>query len=212
MDSGLYFEARLTCRWQSATGPLLFGDVVARCLLRDAANTVSSRYPVLLPSEAEDAVNARLSEPLRQDPRLEATGRVRLSITQDTEVLARRRAEAAAQQRLAEETETVRLELLRERLLDRQLGVVWWLDRYADLQFADGDPDEKTKSVLAAFRQVTQTLRSDTGAGEGRAGEIAVLRARIDELLATFEDPATSKRAFDLLETVIATILPRDAT
>ncbi len=120
-------------------------------------------------------------------------------------VAAGRREEAAREQRIAEAAETARLELLRERLLDRRLGPVWWVDRYADLQFATGDPATKTASVLTAFDRLAVALRRDEVRNtEGQGVEVAVLRARAGELLAALEDPSTRERAGHLLETVVA--------
>ncbi|MGY1435257.1 hypothetical protein [Streptomyces sp. LHW50302] len=205
-NHGLYFEARITYGWQRVPeqGPLLYGDEVARSLLRDLASRICADYPVLLNREAQDAVNAELGQPICGDPRLEVTGRVRLSVADHTVAIARRRVEAAEQQRLAEAAETARLEILRERLLDQHLGPVWWVDRYADLQFATGDPKQKTKSVLDAYELIADLLRRTDP--ERRADdEMAALRARASELLATLEDPATRKRAGNLLEAMVAT-------
>lgn len=210
-DHGLYFEARITYSWQRLPeqGSLLYGDEVARSLLRDLASDICANYPVLLNREAQDAVNAELGQPVCDDPRLKVTGGVRLSVADHTVAIAQRRVEAAEKQRLAAVAETARLELLRERLLDQHLGPVWWVDHYADLQFATGDPKQKTQSVLDAFELITDVLRR-TGPKRRGDDEMAALRARASELLATLEDPATRKRAGNLLEAMASTFISPD--
>lgn len=107
-------------------------------------------------------------------------------VTKDTLLAARRRNEAAERHRVEETAHVARLEVLRDLLLDPGLGLVWWIDRYADLQFSAGDPKSKTESVLGPFRLVTDTLRADSASGRR---DVKTLRARVEELLSTLSGP-----------------------
>ncbi|WP_189038156.1 hypothetical protein [Streptomyces daqingensis] len=207
-ESNLNFEAIFTYSWRCSTdqGALLHGDEVARTLLRDAAAEVTGRYNLLLIKEAQDAVNSRLSEEIDSDPRLVVSGRVQLSASEQMLASAHQRAVAARDLQVSEAAETARLEVLRERLLDKRLGPVWWIDRFADLQFSTGDPASKAESVLQAFHLMVGVIRTE--AAQVQTDEISVVRARVNELLSSLEAPETRKRAADLLETVIHTLAP----
>ncbi|WP_413811282.1 hypothetical protein [Streptomyces sp. OE57] len=159
---------------------------------------------------AETAVNHMLSEEIRDDQRLCVTGGVTVVVTEDTLLAACRRSEAAERHRVEEAAHIARLEVLRDLLLDGGLGLVWWIDRYADLQFSAGDPKSKTESVLGAFRLVSDALHADAAFGQG--DENVLMRARIEELLDAFRNPDTRMRAMDLLETVLSLLTPESAT
>ncbi|MGO4747158.1 hypothetical protein AB4212_00680 [Streptomyces sp. 2MCAF27] len=159
---------------------------------------------------AETAVNRILSEEIRDDQRLCVTGQVTVVVLEDMLRAARRRCEAAERCRAEEAVHVARLEVLRDLLLDRGLGLVWWIDRYADLQFSAGDPKTKTESVLDAFRLVFDALRTDATFRQRDAN--ALIRARVEELLGAIQDPDTRKRAMDLLETILSFLAPQSAT
>lgn len=206
-DSGLYFDVRITYEWGSfpEQAPVLHGDEVARSLLYEAAAVRCAKYPAPQAREAQDSVNALLSESVRTDERMVISGRAQVCTTDEYLALARRREVMAHEQRMAEAAETVRLESLRERLVDQRLGPVWWIDRYADLQFATGDPAAKMTSVLTAFDLLAVALRRGDAAYAD--DDNAVLRARVGELLATLEDPATRKQAANVLETALTVLV-----
>lgn len=211
-DHGLYFDVRFAYDWApepSPQAPLLHGDAVARSLLTDHATKALCTYPVLMADTAETAVNRVLSEEIRDDERLRVTGRCTVVVGEDTLLAARRRSEAAERHRVEGAAHVARLEVLRDLLLDGGLGLVWWIDRYADLQFSAGDPKAKTESVIGAFQLVTDALHAD--AALGRHDENALLRARVEELLGAFHDPSTRSRAMDLLETVLDLLAPASA-
>ncbi|WP_159073448.1 hypothetical protein [Streptomyces sp. RTd22] len=189
--------------------PLLHGDAVARSLLTEHAAKALCTYPILMAETAETAVNRRLSEEIRDDERLRVTGRSTVIVEEDTLLAARRRSEAAERHRVEGAAQVARLEVLRDLLLDGGLGLVWWIDRYADLQFSAGDPKAKTESVIGAFRLLTDALHAD--AAFGRHDENALMRARVEELLNAFHDPSTRSRAMDLLETVLSLLAPESA-
>lgn len=136
---------------------------------------------------AETAGNRVLSEEICDDQRLRVTGRVTVVVAEDTLLAARRRSEAAEQHRVEEAAHVSRLEVLRDLLLDGGLGLVWWIDRYADLQFSAGDPKTKTESVIGAFRLVTDALHADTTFSQHDKN--ALMRARVEELLGAFHNP-----------------------
>ncbi|MFI7246486.1 hypothetical protein [Streptomyces qinglanensis] len=207
-DTGLHFEAQISCSWQQVQESLLYGDEAARSLIREAAAPVCRAYPVLLTAEAQDAVNARLSGGIRDDPRLVVHGEVRLIVAEHTRKQALRRMEVAEAQRLREAAETARLEAVRERLTDRRLGPVAWTERYADLQFATGDPAAKMQSVLAAYDAIAQWLRSTDPESAGPPGG-AALRARASELIAVLEDPARQEHAAQLLDAALSVFQPK---
>jgi hypothetical protein len=208
-DHGLFFEAHFRYDWKSVSsqeGLIFHGDAVARTLLREKAAALTADYPVLSADAAESAVNRALSEGIRADPRITVTGHITLAVSEHTLRTATHRAEAAESEYLREASRTARLEMLRAIMLDQGLGLVWWVDRYADLQFAAGDPRAKAESVIAAFRLVTEALRSDTA--RSQPDENAIIRARVEEILLALSDPQTSKRAADLLETILHTLAP----
>ncbi|WP_262698684.1 MULTISPECIES: hypothetical protein [Streptomyces] len=194
----------------SQQAPLLHGDAVARSLLTDHATKVLCGHPILMADTAETAVNRILSEEIRDDQRLCVAGGVTVVVTEDTLLAACRRNEAAERHRVEKAAHVARLEVLRDLLLDGGLGLVWWIDRYADLQFAAGDPKSKTESVLGAFRLVSDALHADAAFIQG--DENALMRARVEELLDAFRNPDTRMRAMDLLETVLSLLAPESAT
>ncbi|WP_147450891.1 hypothetical protein [Streptomyces hoynatensis] len=174
--------------------------------MRDVAASVAERYSVVQADDAEAAINRELSTPIRSDSRLSVSGRTALSVSEETSAAAQRREAAVQHEQVRAAAELARLEALRELLLDRRLGLAWWVDRYADAQFAVGDPAAKTRSVLTAFGLLTDALRADMA--RGRPDENAAIRARVEELLAAFHDPATRTRAIDLLDTILQTLVP----
>lgn len=211
-DRALCFEARFTFEWKLVlgTGPLLHGDAVAQTLVRGAAAAVASQFEIFSVQAAQAAVNSALSREISTDPRLLVTGVAELSISEETAAAARGRRQAVEQLRAEEAVVTEQLEILRERLLDRRLGLAWWIHRYADLQFSAGDPAAKAKAVVAAFEALTTAMRADHA--DALPEEKSMIRARVDELLSALEDPVTARRAADLLEAIIHTMAPAKAS
>ncbi|MCT9107024.1 hypothetical protein N4G69_15510 [Streptomyces mirabilis] len=211
-DRGLCFDARFTYEWRpvAETGPLLHGDAVAQTLMGSAAAAVARRYEIFLVGAAQAAVNSALSREMSADPRLLVTGVAALSITEETAAAARGRRQAAERLWADEAVTTEKLEILRERLLDHRLGLAWWIDRFADLQFAAGNPATKAEAVVSAFETLTRALRADRA--DAVPDEKSMIRARVEELLTALEDPVTGQRAADLLEVIIRTLAPPTAS
>ncbi|MEE1796420.1 hypothetical protein PUR28_37525 [Streptomyces sp. BE308] len=209
-DHGLLIEARFVYDWQPLDPPggvILHGDAVARSMLTDLAAASAAVYPVLLADTAEAAINRELSHEIRTDPRLSVSGLVTLAVSEDTLLAATRRTVAAEHEHVREASRTTRLEALRRLLLDEKLGLVWWIDRYADLQFAAGDPSAKIASVITAFQLATDALRIDVAGNQ--PDDRTVVRARFEEILAVLDDPQTTRRAADLLEHILRTFAPQ---
>ncbi|MFJ8437098.1 hypothetical protein ACIQ9P_37965 [Kitasatospora sp. NPDC094019] len=181
---------------------------LARSLLRVEAERVSRRFPPLETAEAEDAINAKLAAPVVTDPRLTISGVVRLSLDAETTEFARQEELAERRIWLDEQRETARLIALRERLANDALGLTWWIDKYADLQFATGDPEAKAEGVIQAFTAIRAALRREQI--ELMSNERDLVLARVDELLTALEDPGTGARAAGLLEQLVH-ILHSDA-
>ncbi|MFD8482311.1 hypothetical protein [Kitasatospora sp. NPDC059673] len=181
---------------------------LARSLLRAEAERVSRTFPPLDTVEAEDAVNASLAAPVTTDPRLTISGMVRLGLDAETTEFARQEDLAERRIWLDEQRETARLIALRERLANDALGLTWWIDKYADLQFATGDPEIKAEAVIKAFTAIRAALRREQI--ELMPNQRDVVSARVDELLTALEDPDTGARAAGLLEQLVH-ILHSDA-
>jgi len=206
-DPGLYFDAEISYRWSLAPdgegAAPLHPDAVARSLLRNTAKTGVADYPLLDAADAEDAANRRLSEEIR-DGRLTVAGRVRLTVPPEAEHQARDRSAAAARLRTREAAETARIEVMRDRLLSPGMGLLWWLDRHADLSSPDGTLKERLESAIGAFQRLTDELRKETA--EADPDEVVRLRARFDDLLSVFEDPEHLWIAEESLEKITAII------
>jgi hypothetical protein len=145
-----------------------------------------------------------LSEPLRSEPRLTITAVVNLTLDAESESLAQRQERSERQLIALEHDESVRIDLLRTRLLDPHLGLVAWLDRHTDSLWSPDAPGDRATAALASFEAIrTALLRR--GNGPEQAGT-ALVRARVDELLATLEDPTTADRAAGVLEQLVQVI------
>lgn len=206
-DRGLCFEADFNYEWrirEDNQDRILNPDAVARSLLANAIREKVASHPVLHANEAEWAANRQLSKQIITDRRLLVTGQVRLRTPLAVEEEARTRADAANRVRLQEAAETARLEVLRDRLLSQGLGLVWWIDRYADSQFTSGDPKERATSVVEAFKTLTHALRQDST--RANSDDAALLRARMEELLTVFENPELAS----ILEELIAYLVRQD--
>ncbi|MQS02829.1 hypothetical protein [Streptomyces alkaliterrae] len=131
------------------------------------------------------------------EKRLRVEGRVRVHISKPTREMALQRADGETALRSAHARETVELELLLERLTDPALGPVWWVRRYADLQFAAGDPKEKVESVLSAFKQLQETLHA--AKIDQTADEKLLVRRKIDEVFSVVEDEESLSLALQVM-------------
>ncbi|MFD7224495.1 hypothetical protein ACFV9P_26315 [Streptomyces sp. NPDC059892] len=184
--------------------PPLHPHAVARSHLREQASLITSDFRPLDFREAEDAVNTMLAAPLHSEPRLVIEAGAHLSLDDETEALAQRQEHTEQRLVAADHDESVRLDLLRTRLLDPRLGLVSWLDRHADLLPTPAAPDNQAAEVISAFdvvhaallRRLTGHVRADS----------ALVHARVDELLAALENPATAERAAGILEQLVQVI------
>lgn len=202
LRASLYFTAAFEYEAVPAPGlhePPLHPHAVARSHLREQASDITQTYLPQAWKEAEDAVNTLLSQPLCSEPRLIITAGVSLSLDTETETLSRRQEQAERQLVSADHDETVRLDLLRTRLLDPCLGLMSWLDRHTDTLNAPDHPADTAAAVIASFTAVHTALLRDTGA----QAQTALVRARVDELLATLENPKTAQRAAQVLEQLV---------
>ncbi|XUZ24608.1 hypothetical protein ACQVDT_06385 [Streptomyces sp. RMIT01] len=201
-DRGLHYRAVIRYRWRlnlesSAPRPLA-PDALARYILREELEGVACAYPLLQPAAAEDAMNSVLSQVLwDNEKRLWVEGRVKIRVSKPVREVALNRAEGEMTLRSAHARETVELDLLLERLMDPALGPVWWVRRYADLQFAAGDPKEKVASVLSAFKQLQETLH--TANIDQTAEEKLLVRRKIDEVFSVIEDEESLSLALQVM-------------
>ncbi|MCM3821470.1 hypothetical protein ACP4TB_24665 [Streptomyces sp. DR3-1] len=201
-DRGLHYRAVIRYRWRlnldSPAPRPLAPDALARYLLREELGSLARTYPLLQPDAAEDAMNAALSQELwDQEKRLQVEGRVRIRVSKSIREAAQQRAEGELTLRSAHARETVELDLLLERLTDPTLGLVWWVSRYADLQFAAGDPKEKVASILSAFKQLRETLH--TAKIDQTADEKLLVRRKIEEVFSVVEDEESLSLALQVM-------------
>lgn len=192
-DAGLYFEASLSYGWtvEEGAGRILHPDEVARSLLVGAVRAATAEYPVLHVDEAQNAANRELSREITTDDRITVSGHVSLDISAHTEALARARRLAAERVRLEETERIARLRVLREQVLSRDLGLMWWLERNGTPQGADS-PLRWTREVIESHGALVSALRREHAAMETEEG--ALLRARVEEALALMEEPETAAR------------------
>ncbi|MCC3774738.1 hypothetical protein [Streptomyces sp. UNOB3_S3] len=114
-----------------------------------------------------------------------------------TRRIALQRAEEETALRSAYARESVKLELLLDRLTDTALGPVWWVNRYADLQFAAGDPEAKVQSVLGAFAELQKTLH--TAKIDQTTDEKLLVRRKIEEVFSVIEDDESLSLALQVM-------------
>ncbi|GAA2230319.1 hypothetical protein GCM10010360_62260 [Streptomyces nogalater] len=159
---------------------------------------MASTYRLLDRAAAADAMNSALSQELGDHgQRIRVEGRVRIRVPKPMREAAMRRAEEEEALRSAHARETVELELLLDRLTDPVLGPVWWVSRYADLQFATGDPKQKVDSVLGAFRQLQETLHA--ARIDQTSDEKLLVRRKIEEVFSVIEDKETLSLALQVM-------------
>ncbi|WP_158897286.1 hypothetical protein [Streptomyces hygroscopicus] len=201
---GLRFTATITYEFSLGSDMPYHPHATARSHLREQARRIAIKYRPLDVEDAEDAVNAALSKPLRTDPRMAISAHVSLALDERTVLIARRQEQTELDLLTADHEESVRLDLLRARMLDPRLGLLWWLDRHAGWLYAPDAPEQRTSAVLAAFRELRAALLRDQG--EAPAVQSALVRARVDELLTMLEDPETAGRAAEILEQLVQII------
>ncbi|QRV35994.1 hypothetical protein I6J42_19500 [Streptomyces californicus] len=193
----MYFHATVHYRWRinaesSAPRPLAPDDL-ARHLLTAELEGVAGKYRLLHRDAARDAMNAELCQELWDaEQRIGVEASVHLRITKEDKQLAQQRAEEEAVLRSAHARQTVELELLLDRLTDQILGPVWWVSRYAELQFATGDPEKKVESFLRAFAVLQKTLHA--ASIDQISDEKLLVRRKIEEVFSVIED----KESLDL--------------
>lgn len=210
-DTGLFFDVFLTYGWTLTDGAgerTLHPDEVARSLLVGAVRAATERHSILHVHEAEWSANDHLSREIDTDDRLTVHGRVRLGISAATEAQARARFRARERVYSEEAERTARLEVLRERLMDRGLGLVWWLDRHEPEQ-GTADPKRWTRELIESYEEFAAALRRDRAAAETE--EKALLRARVEEALTLVEDPEIAKRFAYYLEDYLSIVMGRSA-
>ncbi|MEW1629000.1 hypothetical protein AB0387_16570 [Streptomyces sp. NPDC089173] len=201
-NHGLHYHAVVRYRWRLnphclAPRPLA-PDALARNLLREELTNVASKYRLLDRAAAADAMNCMLNQELwDHERRLRVEGRVRIRVPKPAREAALRRAEEEEALRSAHARETVELELLLDRLADPVLGPVWWVSRYADLQFATGDPKQKVNSVLDAFQRLQETLQS--ARTDQTSDEKLLVRRKIEEVFSVIEDKETLSLALQFM-------------
>ncbi|WP_399094096.1 hypothetical protein ACGH2B_24955 [Streptomyces sp. BBFR2] len=201
-DYGLHHRAMIRYRWrmnlESPAPRPLAPDGLARNLLREELGGVARTYPLLQSAAAEDAMNSALSHELwDHEKRIRVEGRVRIRVSRPIRKVALQRIEGEMALRSAHARETVELDLLLDRLTDPALGPVWWVSRYADLQFAAGDPEEKIKSVLCAFKQLQETLHA--AEIDQTADEKLLVRRKIEEVFSVVEDEESLSLALQVM-------------
>ena len=201
-DIDLRSRANVYYEWSfdpsSALSRPLNPDALARYNLRELIIRVSRRYRLLEVSSAEDAINAMLSNEVSDDDaRIRIKGRVRLRVSKNDLRESRRRLREEASIRSAFALEAVRLNLTATRLADPVLGPAWWVDRYADIQFAAGDPSVKVKSALVAFEAIRESLNA--AIVDSVEDPRLRVRRKIDELFDVIQDPQAFALALDLI-------------
>lgn len=201
-DQGLCYRAVIRYRWSlnhdSSAPPPLLPDALARNILREELAGVAVRYRLLDCSAAQDAMNSLLSRELCDDEeRIRTEAHVRLRLPKPTRRAALQRHEEEAALHSAHARESVRLDLLLDRLTDPALGPVWWLDRYADLQFAAGDPKAKVESMLDAFTQLQKALI--IAKTDRIADERLLARRKIEEIFTVIEDGESLSLALQVM-------------
>ncbi|MGQ4486801.1 hypothetical protein ACN6LM_003641 [Streptomyces sp. SAS_281] len=190
-DRGLHYDAVIRYRWwlnldSLAPRPLL-PDAMVRNLLREELGGVARSYRVLDRSAAQDAMNALLSRELWDgEGRVRTEAHVRLRIPKPTRRVALQRAEEETALRSSYARESVKLDLLLDRLTDPALGPVWWVNRYADLQLAAGDPKAKVESILGAFAELQKSLHA--AKLDQATDEKILVRRKIEEVFKIIED------------------------
>lgn len=206
-DRGLCFRADIAYRWRllDGGGRLLQPDAVARSLLADTVAEAVARFPALSAEGAQTAAQGRLSEEIEDGDRLAVAGEVRLHLDPGVEAEARERASAAQRVRMREAAETARLEEVRNRFLQPDVAMAWWLERFADDVFTAQDPESqaqapehKVRSAIGALRHLASVPRAEAGREDLLVPQ--GIRARVDELLAVLEDPHQRSAAVVLLE------------
>ncbi|MEV6038448.1 hypothetical protein AB0L65_45380 [Nonomuraea sp. NPDC052116] len=151
---------------------------------------------------AQDAINAALGQGVQDDEhRVRIEAHVQLRVPKSEKTVALQRIDEETAIRTAHARETVELDLLLSRLTDPALGPVWWVTRYADLQFAAGDPEKKIKSVLAAFNELRNVLHS---AEVDRTPDLQLLvRLKIHEVFSAIQDERSLLFAMELMNRIL---------
>ncbi len=201
-DRGLHYRAVIRYRWwlnhDSPAPRPLAPDGMARYLLREELMRAARAYRVLDRAAAEDAMNSKLGQEISDhEQRLWVVGHVRIRVPKPTRETALRRAAEEEALRSAHARETVELDLLLDRLTDPALGPVWWVRRYADLQFATGDPETKVKSVLKAFKELQETLH--VARIDQTSDEKLLVRRKIEEVFSIIEDEESLSLALQVM-------------
>lgn len=201
-DRGLYYYAIVRYRWRLnslASAPrLLTPDAFVRHLLAEVLVDLAKNYRLLDDDIAQNAMNATLSREMQDDEhRVCIEGRVQLRIRKSEKIIALQRIKDEAALRTAHARETVELDLLLGRLIDPSLGPIWWINKYADLQFSAGDPAEKMQSILTAFVQLRDMLNA---AEIDQTTESQLLvRRKIHEVFSAIRDERTLRFALEVM-------------
>ncbi|WP_088999644.1 hypothetical protein [Micromonospora echinofusca] len=201
LDQGLHYDVRLRYSWRPNPDCLRdqprMPDPLARHILRETVRRIAGQYRLFEHGRAEDAVNAELCRDVCDaEARILISGSGRISVSRAARRAMRRRTAEEDALHTAFARETVQLRMLQRRLTDPALGLVWWVDRYADLQFAAGDPKAKVTSIVAAFQTLRETLDD---ADDGDAEPRVQIRRAVEEILAGVEDPDTLVLAMEML-------------
>lgn len=207
-DPGLYFDVTLTYRWRITDGDrqVLHPDEVARSLLVGALGPATAAHPVLHFQEAGWAANRALSAELDDDGRIRVSGSAHVAVSTETEARARARASARERVRLEQAEHVARLEVLRETVLTRGLGLLWWLERH-EAPGKGTDPEEWTRRLIDSYRELAAVVREDRATAEPDG--LTVLRTRVEEALAAVQDPEVAQRFAYHLEEYLTRVAGR---
>ena len=201
LDPGLYYNVRLRYCWRANPASLQplprMPDALARHVLGRTVSGTAARYRLFQHRSAQDAINADLCQDITDaENRIFISASARVLVPRDQQRAMRRRTTEENALRAVFARETVELQLLLCRLTDPTLGPVWWMNHYADLQFAAGDPAAKATSIVNAFKTLRQTLADDGRDTEPKAR----LRRTMAEIVADVENPDALMLAMDLLQ------------
>ncbi|MFF2375818.1 hypothetical protein ACFVUW_15700 [Streptomyces xiamenensis] len=177
---------------------------MARSVLRQQVTGITAGFRPLDTQEAEDAVNAALAAPLTTDPRLAIEGQVLLTLDPETELLARQQLAAEQALTVQHHQDTIRLELLRDRMLDPHLGLLSWLERHAEALRASDITQGRINEVISSFWALHVSLLRTRS--PDAATDCTLIRARADALLTTLEDPTTATAAARILAELVQII------
>ncbi|MFH9405154.1 hypothetical protein ACH4JS_36140 [Streptomyces sp. NPDC017638] len=204
-DIGLHYQAVIRYRWwiDSETPAALPTDLDAlvRRTLSEQIAKIATEHKISDRVSAQKAMNDVIGRRLRDvKNRLSFEGRVRLVVPRFIRKVARRRFAEETELRSVHARQTVELELLLERMTDKTLGPVWWVNQYADIGSEVEDP-QKHINRLAAFRSLQKAL--DDAKSRKLADEHALVRGKIDEIFNALQDEQSLALALQVMNRML---------